>query len=68
MSRCRNCDIGLPVLCLDEDGTLAFLTGKLGAPMHAQDIYFDRCRNYRKVRGKNCYRKIGEKRIKLKKS
>ena len=65
MSKCESCDAGLPVLCLDEDGTLSFLTGKQGAPMHAQDIYFGRCRNYRKVRGKNYYKKIGEKIIKL---
>ena len=65
MSRCPSCDAGLPVLCLDEDGTLAFLTGKLGEPMHAQDIYFGRCRNYRKVRGKNYYKKSGEQTVKL---
>jgi len=58
MSRCKACDDGQKVLCLDEDGTLSFLTGKPGAPMHAIDIYFGRCRNYRKVRGKNIYKKI----------
>jgi len=66
MNKCKYCDEGHPVLALDEDGVLAYLTGKLSAPMHALDIYWWRCKKYRKVRGKNYYRKIGEKRFEFK--
>jgi hypothetical protein len=46
---CKGCERGLPVLMLDEDGTLTSVSGRSGVPGHALDDGYFPCANWQRV-------------------